>query len=500
MRFSKSRPNLAIDLGPRYLRAVQIARRPGRRPGVVASLFERVPEECDNAAAEMLGKRLAQGLRRAGLTAGPAIFAVPRSSLSIRRIDLPPATDDELPEMVHLAVERDLPIDRADAIIDFTVVERGSDGLAVDVVVASAREIDRIRDVARAADIPVARISPRCHGAVRFADGSDPTLLVDVTGEGLELTLVDRGIQIWSRGVAIPVTSDEPPTADQLVPETRRSWISYRLTDNQIEDPHLVVFGGERVADCYEALGEATGLDAVRFTGKGLVDTKRDMQGIWPLVGLLLPESRERTIDLASPRRTPDLAARWRQRMLAGFGLAIIAFGAGWTVGNLGLAEFSSEVAGLRDKADPALDEHLRFKRDRLRVGHLEAWSAIRPDWLEHLSVAATPRADGLSVVLDEFGGGLSVEDAVFQKPDRFTVDAAVRLTVEGEAERRDEAASVRQWLVEDDRYVLRNTTADTAGGRRYRFPFAFILDSSILDPGPPPVVVEIEPDPEPAS
>ena len=330
-----------------------------------------------------------------------------------------------------------------------------------------------------------ARISPRCHGAVRFVEGSEPSLLVDVTGEGLELTLVDRGVQIWSRGVAIAGSADAPPTADRLVPETRRSWVSYRLTNNEIQDPHLVVFGGERVADCCEAIGEATGLDAMRFTGDGLVSTDRDMQGIWPLVGLLLPTARDRVVDLASPRRTPDIAARWRQRALVVIGLAIVSIGIGWTLGDRGLEDLSMQVTSLRDKANPALDEHLRFKRDRLRVGHLEAWATVRPDWLEHLTVAVTPRANGLAVVFDEFGGALAVQDPVFKNPDRFTVDSSIRLTVEGEAERRDEAASVRQWLVEDDRYVLRNTTADTSGGRRYRFPFAFILDSQVLDPGP---------------
>lgn len=497
---SRRRSNLAIDLGPRYLRAVQVDRRPGRRIGVVASMFERVPEDLDNATPQVLGSRLAEGLRRAGLVPGPAIFAVPRSVLSIRRVELPPAHDDELPEMVHLSVERDLPIDAADAVMDFTVVERRSDGLSVDVVVASEREIGRIREVASAAGIPVVRITPRCHGAARFADVATTTLLVDVTGEGLELTLVDAGVQIWSRGVAIGGGSDAPPTADQLVPETRRSWTSYRLTNDEIADPSLLVLGGERIADSCQAIGEATGLDAVRFTGEGVVETELDMQGIWPLVGLLLPGSRGSIIDLANPRRTPDIAARWRQRLLAAIGLAIIATGIGWTAGNRGLDDLSREVADLRDKANPALDEHLRHRRDRLRTGHLEAWASLRPDWLEHLTVAATPRTDGMSVVLDEFGGALGVEATEFAKPDRFSIDSSVRLTVEGEASQRTEAASVRQWLVEDERYVLRNTTADTDGGRRYRYPFAFVLDSSVLDPGPavdassPTDAPEIEP------
>jgi hypothetical protein len=45
--------------------------------------------------------------------------------------------------------------------------------------------------------------------------------------------------------------------------------------------------------------------------------------------------------------------------------------------------------------------------------------------------------------------------------------------------------ASVRDDLVGDDRFVLRNTVADARGGSRLPFPFGFDLRTAVLDPGP---------------
>ena len=68
---------------------------------------------------------------------------------------------------------------------------------------------------------------------------------------------------------------------------------------------------------------------------------------------------------------------------------------------------------------------------------------------------------------------------------DGFSVDTSVRLTVEGEGGSREIVASVRDDLVGDDRFVLRNTVADSRGGSRFPFPFGFDLRTLVLDPGP---------------
>ena len=68
-----------------------------------------------------------------------------------------------------------------------------------------------------------------------------------------------------------------------------------------------------------------------------------------------------------------------------------------------------------------------------------------------------------------------------------FAAAATVRLAVEGEAATQVVAAAVRDDLVSDDRYVLRNTGSESRGGRRLPYPFAFSMRSLALDPGEAP-------------
>ena len=235
---------LAIDLGHNLLRAAQV--KPGRPDRVISTLFERLPDSVDMDDTEAVGRALAKAMSRTGMSKGPAVFALDRSITSFKRIELPTTDQDELPDMVRLAVERELPIDAGEAVIDFTIVERRDDSTLVEAVAAPMREIQRIRNVAAAADLTVAMVAPRCHGALRFANPDHPTLLVDITGEGLELVLAADGGIAWSRGVEIQGPDGAPPTAEQLVPETRRSWISYRLSSEEFETPSMVVLGGDR--------------------------------------------------------------------------------------------------------------------------------------------------------------------------------------------------------------------------------------------------------------
>ena len=484
------RLSLAIDLGHNLLRAAQV--KPGRPDRVISTLFERLPDSVDIDDAEAVGHALAKAMARAGMSKGPAVFALDRSITSFKRIELPTTDQDELPDMVRLAVERDLPIESGEAVIDFTIVERRDDSTLVEAVAAPMREIQRIRDVAAAADLTVALVAPRCHGALRFADPDHPTLLVDITGEGLELVLAAEGAIAWSRGVEIKGPDGGPPTAEQLVPETRRSWISYRLSSEEFDTPSLVVLGGDRAEEALDAVAEATGLKASRFKGDRRVRGDADMRGVWPLVGLLLPVSRSMVVDLASPREAPDIAARWRQRILVIAGLAVISAFGGWTLGNQDLDALQAKADDLLEKARVARNEHLRFKRDGLRADHLEYWSSVRPDWLEQLQFVAEPTFDRKESVLDDFSGSLAGGNVEWDSKGGFSVDASVRVSVEGEGGSREIVASVRDELVGDERFVLRNTVADSQGGSRLPFPFGFDLRTMVLDPGPE---IDIDPD-----
>ena len=133
---------LAVDIGRRAVRVAKI--RSGRRTTLAATLFETIPPEVDAEDPVAVGSMLARSMARAGIDPGPAVFALDRSITSLKRLTLPTDDPDELPDMVRLAVERELPIDAEDAVIDFSIIDRSGDGFVVETVAVPRREIERI--------------------------------------------------------------------------------------------------------------------------------------------------------------------------------------------------------------------------------------------------------------------------------------------------------------------------------------------------------------------
>ena len=483
---SSRRPALAINIGRTTVRAVRV--RHGRSMRVLETMMAQFPDSVSTNDSAAVGQWLRTRLDAEKIGHGAAIFALDRDVASLKVLELPTTDRDELPGMVRLAVERELPIDPAEAVIDYTVVSRGEATTRVQAVAVPRREIQRIEEISEAAGVPVAWITLRCLGSTELVhlageDDSTGSLVMDVTGEGLEILMVRDGEISFSRGVGLHGEDDGPPNGEQLVVEIRRSWLSYRVSQGEIADPRGVLLGGELAASIVSEVAESIGLDVHTFERDIAVEPAGNMTGVWPLVGLLKMAGAHERINLAEPRREPDRAARVRIRVLAILGLSLVFAGMGWTIGNQSLARASEQAQDLKGKANGALSEHLRFRRDELRAAHLEAWSSVRPDWLEHLMVVGSPQFDDSKVVLDQFGGLLKAEPTDYTSSKEWVTEVSSRLTVEGEADSRNVAFAVRDLLVRDPRYTLLTSGADARGGSRLAFPFRFSMNSSLLDP-----------------
>ena len=142
---------LAIDLGRGVLRAVRVRR--GRLSTVSATLFQPRPASVPIEDPQAVGNWLRAQLKEGGLGSGAAVFALDRDIASIKRLDLPSAEQDELPDMVRMSIERDLPIEAADAVIDFMPIEETETGTSVQAVAVPRREVEWVESVAEAAGL-----------------------------------------------------------------------------------------------------------------------------------------------------------------------------------------------------------------------------------------------------------------------------------------------------------------------------------------------------------
>lgn len=452
-----------------------------------------MPEEIDFEDAEATGKWIGLTLRRHRIEVSRAVVAVNREHAVVRTLVLPTRDSDEVPDMVSLAMKRDLPIDPDDAVIDFLPI--GNDETTTEVLACAIpkRIVDRVHEVTSAAGITASRISLRCFGTASLVNSMRNTrgrtiLAIDLGEDGFEFVVSRDGRIGFTRGV------ETRPSAqgidETIVTEVRRSWISHRLSDQEEEEVSTgVLFAPFALARRLESwIGEATGLDITTVRHHPKVRIPEDFPGdAWPLVGLLLREStREPTIDFSSPRKAPDLGARKRRRVLLGIGAILIAILAGWTMGNFQLAAERARNDELESKARTALNEYHRNRRDRYRVEHVEAWNEIGPDWLTHLELFQEFAPDPSLVVLDGFQGSLVVGPVRFDDKKQFKADSEARIQVSGESRDRATVDALRSTIVESDGYQLRSTGAETTGGKRLSVPFAFQLRSSATAPASP--------------
>lgn len=510
-----ARSYLCLDPGERHLQAVSLVVDGGtatvERALVVDVPGDVVAPEGDAGDVDALGRWIADALRRAGFPGDvdETIVVLDREQATIRRIDLPTDDPDELPDMARLAMLRETPVEAGALAVDLVPRETRGATTTVLVAAAPAGSVHRLLRLAGACGRQGAVVSLRAFGTARLlaaaagkpapAAGDEPGIVAafDCSGEACELLVVRGGELVHSRGVR---TADDAAAAS----EAKRSWLGYRLAQagERLGAAHLLAPASIRaaVAPALEkALGAPLGSFEPGPSVRVAASVDREALGrAWPLVGLALERhDGGDTINLAAPRKAPDLAARRRLRLLAGGGVLVLAALAGWTLGNLSRQSFAAEVATLTNLATGQLRDFHRFKRDEYKLGHLRAWESAQPEWLEEARIIHGFAPDTTKVVLDSFLATLEASDVQYR--DRaWKIAADLKISLTGEAKDRATADAFRDVLVENGRYTVTSTGADTEGGRRLGSPFLYVLRakaaSAAQDKAAPP-----EPAKEPA-
>ncbi len=486
-----ARDVIAIDIGRRRLRALLAAR--GRSKLVVKRvLAEPVPESLDTQDAQAVGAWVGQCLGDAGFPKAEATIAISRERVGLKRITLPTVDDDELPPMTRLALGRDLPFDADTAVIDFVTLERDETSTTVLAVAIPETVLAFEKEIAAAAGLGIERISLRSMGSAALlgslnAPPGNGALAVDITGEGVEFTVVLDGMIRFARAADLPPLGDDTGTAQAVVTETRRTWMSYRIVEDS-NDVHSAVVIGDREICRHAAgpIGEMLNVRTEVLDDHPLIKrNQQDMDGVWPLAGLLLePTLGVQSIDFAKPRKAPDLAARKRQRVLAVAGVLFIGIFAAWTIGRSKLQRLETEKATLTAECNNLLPGRSRFKRDRLKAEHLKHWQEADVDWLDHLLHlgAVVPPSDQL--VLDSWTDTLNFRGVSYdgkQKTSnrKWQTPMPIKIVLDGEAKDRLTADAFRAALVRGKLYTLTSAGPDSAGGRRLPYKFNYRLGSA---------------------
>jgi hypothetical protein len=498
-----------------------------------------VPLEIDTEDAVALGRWVAERLREAGVGTHSAILAVPRSAVMLKRLSLPEPPDEaDLPEMVRLAMSRQLTFPADTAVIDYLTPRAMKDGGGTVEVLAAAVAGELhgwYEAVAKAAGLKIVRSCLRSAGLAallgtsaevasekaeadeREATESDavdgePTdrhllLGMELTGREVGLVVLDRGELIFARATDLNFGAEhehiEPGDAayaSLVGTEARRTWMSYRVTMEAGQVDHAMLIGAPGLVEAArDEVAEALGVTVSALEAHADVRCgETPVDGAWPLIGLMLQASRDvPVIDFAHPRKAPDRAAAKRQRVMLVALAVIVVLGAGYTWMKRDLAKREAAFDRVYAKQRETYGKWVGLQREKARLEHLQRWENTRFDWLDHMlhirdrlpesSIATLSGVSGTSS-----GSGVFYERASsrrYNDGEWFTVTQG-RFTIAGQAVDRDAADALRSAFVDDDVYLCRPSGADAQGRTNKRQPakFSLSLETTAADPIEEPV------------
>jgi len=337
-------------------------------------------------------------LRRWKASRAHVLVALPRSGVELLYLTLPPAADEELPELVANQAEQQSPTISDQTLLDFVPAPGAAESPRSVLVAALAdEEQQRIRGRLAAAGLTPHRIVLRpLAGASlfrRLISATDQTcLLINRVGHDLAFNVIAPDRLDFTRTVRLPEQMSDEDADDRLVAEARRTVLAApreHVGEGGIRKVYL--FG--RPAD-HESLAAEIGrdlslpvevldpLDAVEAPD---AEVPPQPERFAPLLGVLLDEAAgSHPIDFLHARRRPHPWARWRVAVLAAGGLIVAALGLAFYVWS-NLAEVNADnqrlAARLRDLNDTAR-KGVKLKQ---RIEAIGAWKNREVNWLEEL-------------------------------------------------------------------------------------------------------------------
>jgi Tfp pilus assembly PilM family ATPase len=386
---------LAIELDATEARlALATTRRGGFT--VQRALSVQLPsgEGDQEAPAEAVGQAIKEVIARERLSAGTVLVGIGRSASEMRELDLPPAPDEDLPELVQHLAARQFSVEAETARLDFVPVEGNPNEprkvLAAAIAEHQAQVLERIW---QAAGVKPSRwlLRPLAAGSLflrRYPDTNQVVLLVDVLDRELDLTVIAEGQVRVTRTIRIPST-EQPEKA--ILGEIRRTIISVQnqADAHPVESIH-VCCGSDDHQQLQRLIQDELSIETRRFLpfdGVRKNGPLPEHPGRYAsLLGMLTDEALDAShvLDFLDPRQPPVPLNKRRLAIAVGAVLAVLIGSVGYGAYS-DLAELDKQVASIKKEiADQ--EELLKLAKAReSEAAEIQKWADREIIWLEEL-------------------------------------------------------------------------------------------------------------------
>lgn len=461
----------------------------GGRPG--QAVFEQAftvslksPDPSEDAAVPDPGERISAALAARGLGRLPALVALGRSKLELRQLSLPPAPDNELPDLVRFQAMREFGAMQSDWPLDFIPLDSDPEqpraALAAAIAPEQMHEVDRI---CQTAGLKPDRVLLRpCSAASLFGrahpaeEPGQVRLLIDLLGDEADLTVVRDQTVVFLRSARLPGNAlESSDAAEVLESEVRRTMAAAQnlLKGQKVEA--LLLFGtslkhnglrdalhkkfslGVEVYDPFEGL---------KLKGDLRKNIPPDSDRFAPLLGALLDEIErdKHALDFLHPRRAEEKSTQ--KNLVAG-----VALVAGVLLVGLLLFNFMQKRA-LENSIRRSTAELNQLKKQVTKAEQAIENAKMVADWTSN----DVQWLDKLRWISEH---APSSEEVVFTQMTLTANQKNGQVSVKGVAKDLDAYSSLEQNLNDEQHAVKSGTSGsdETLKGYSHKF------DTSILFP-----------------
>ena len=419
------------------------------------------------------GEALAAAIRQKRLSRAPALVSIPRASVELKPLTLPPSPDEELPVMVRFQAMREFNTLGAEWPLDYlpltTAVNEPRQVLAAAI---SPETLNEVQQLCQKLGVEPQRIVLRpCAAASLFNRREESRrqsmcLLVDLLPGEADLTAISDGNVVFTRTarLANDVVAN-PEECRALISEVRRSLaaVHHQVGSGRVEAVYL---WGDTPAheEVAQKLAESLQLP---------VQTCRPLDGLQvssneplterpehfvALLGALVDQAEEAapTFDFLNPRKAPPPPSKARTMILVAAAAAVVVLGGLWLFYRT-IADLDQQIADADSRIRSSEPMVKKAQELQARVDTVKGWQASNISWLDELYYLSERSPDFRQAVLTRLqlsahsagGGDIQLEGLVQQSGDVDELERALgddQHRVEGKSRQREPKSPRYAW------------------------------------------------------
>jgi Tfp pilus assembly PilM family ATPase len=393
---------LALEWDEHEIRAA-IASQRGATAVLERAFAVPLPPPADDKPhdAASVGRVLREALASESVRKIETLAVVGRTSIELKEMSLPPAPDDELPDMVRFQALRDFTQMSDDTPLDFIPLP-GHDAEHRSVLAAAISNelLAEIKSTCEQAGLTLTHLVLRPCAAASLLQRHHPAadqvrMFVDLLGDEVDLTVLDQDTPLLMRTTRLPGDASQPEFCRPLFLEIRRTIaaVQNKLHGRKVAKIWLCGDGpsqqtlAEMVKSELDLPTELFDPFAAFEQSGGLRQRLPEHHSRFaPVLGLLAGAAAgdRHAIDFLDPRRRPVAKTRRRELAIgAACAAALVLMFVGWTWWRL--RTLDNEIAALnqeRSKLDAHIKKNVKTEKD---AEELDRWLAGDVPWLDVL-------------------------------------------------------------------------------------------------------------------